>query len=137
MSQSLNMPDLNKDSALLGKQSAQILHFIYMPFIDMYVYILLCINEVALFLKHVYFHTVITKIWLFTNQKKFLIFFFFIFYYIISVYEYTDADKGGKRCLNINAQNCIHCKCCSIKMPQQYIKWTVPEGGGGPSYTIM
>jgi electron-transferring-flavoprotein dehydrogenase len=34
-------------------------------------------------------------------------------------------------------QNCIHCKCCSIKMPQEYIDWTVPEGGGGPQYQIM
>lgn len=37
----------------------------------------------------------------------------------------------------INAQNCIHCKCCSIKMPKEYIDWTVPEGGGGPGYTVM
>lgn len=37
----------------------------------------------------------------------------------------------------INAQNCIHCKCCSIKMPEEYIDWTVPEGGGGPGYTVM
>lgn len=53
------------------------------------------------------------------------------------VYEYTDADLEGKRCLVINAQNCVHCKCCSIKMPKEYIKWTVPEGGGGPAYTVM
>jgi electron-transferring-flavoprotein dehydrogenase len=53
------------------------------------------------------------------------------------VYEYTEADDAGKRCLIINAQNCVHCKCCSIKMPKDYIKWTVPEGGGGPSYTVM
>lgn len=39
----------------------------------------------------------------------------------------------GMRCL----QNCVHCKCCSIKMPQEYIHWTVPEGGGGPQYQIM
>jgi electron-transferring-flavoprotein dehydrogenase len=55
------------------------------------------------------------------------------------VYEYTDgsesADKKPK--LVINAQNCVHCKCCSIKMPKEYINWTVPEGGGGPAYSQM
>jgi electron-transferring-flavoprotein dehydrogenase len=50
------------------------------------------------------------------------------------VYEYTDgSEAGGVPQLVINAQNCVHCKCCSIKMPKEYIKWTVPEGGGGPS----
>jgi electron-transferring-flavoprotein dehydrogenase len=39
--------------------------------------------------------------------------------------------------LVINGQNCIHCKCCSIKMPKEYIEWTVPEGGGGPQYQVM
>lgn len=49
------------------------------------------------------------------------------------VYEYPEGDQ-----LVINAQNCVHCKCCSIKMPKEYIKWTVPEaGGGGPAYTLM
>ena len=43
----------------------------------------------------------------------------------------------GKKKLVINAQNCVHCKCCSIKTPDEYIKWTVPEGGGGPGYTVM
>ena len=52
------------------------------------------------------------------------------------VYEYKDG-ADGKAELVINAQNCVHCKCCSIKMPQEYIDWTVPEGGGGPSYTQM
>jgi electron-transferring-flavoprotein dehydrogenase len=47
------------------------------------------------------------------------------------VYEYPD----GK--LQINAQNCIHCKCCSIKTPHEFIEWTVPEGGGGPQYSGM
>eukprot|EP00804_Cyclotella_cryptica_P020552 CCRYP_003408-RA/>CCRYP_003408-RA protein AED:0.08 eAED:0.08 QI:0/0/0/1/1/1/2/0/661 len=47
------------------------------------------------------------------------------------VYEYVDEK------LVINAQNCIHCKCCSIKMPHEYINWTVPEGGGGPQYQVM
>lgn len=53
------------------------------------------------------------------------------------VYEYTEKDKEGKQSLIINAQNCVHCKCCSIKMPKEYIKWGVPESGGGPSYTLM
>lgn len=47
------------------------------------------------------------------------------------VYEYVDEK------LVINSQNCIHCKCCSIKMPSEYIHWTVPEGGGGPQYQVM
>ena len=51
------------------------------------------------------------------------------------VYEYnTDGDEPE---LIINAQNCVHCKCCSIKMPNEYIDWTVPEGGGGPAYQVM
>ena len=80
------------------------------------------------------------------------------------VYEYSEADASGERKLLINAQNCVHCKCviphphnncftysllifvclslcirrcCSIKCPKEYIQWTVPEGGGGPAYTIM
>ena len=48
------------------------------------------------------------------------------------VYEYDDKEK-----LVINAQNCVHCKCCSIKMPDEYIDWTVPDGGGGPAYEVM
>lgn len=56
------------------------------------------------------------------------------------VYEYVEdesssGDEGKK--LVINAQNCVHCKCCSIKMPHEYIDWTVPEGGGGPNYQCM
>jgi electron-transferring-flavoprotein dehydrogenase len=53
------------------------------------------------------------------------------------VYEYVETTDGGNPELVINAQNCIHCKCCSIKMPQEYIDWTVPEGGGGPQYQVM
>lgn len=55
------------------------------------------------------------------------------------VYEYVDDDENdiGNKKLVINSQNCIHCKCCSIKTPQEYIEWTVPEGGGGPQYQIM
>jgi electron-transferring-flavoprotein dehydrogenase len=56
-----------------------------------------------------------------------------------AVYEYVDNDEAGgpDKKLIINAQNCIHCKCCSIKMPMDYIHWTVPEGGGGPQYQVM
>lgn len=82
------------------------------------------------------------------------------------VYEYKEG-ADDKPELVINAQNCVHCKCCrcvasggtgccvsllddvwwlggvwlsgfvSIKMPKEYINWTVPEGGGGPAYTLM
>jgi len=55
------------------------------------------------------------------------------------VYEFVDDDeagKGGKR-LQINAQNCVHCKTCDIKDPTQNIHWVVPEGGGGPNYPNM
>jgi len=50
------------------------------------------------------------------------------------VYEYAEEGAGD---LVINAQNCVHCKTCDIKMPHEYIKWTVPEGAGGPNYAIM
>jgi len=49
------------------------------------------------------------------------------------VYEFHETGDGERE-LVINAQNCIHCKCCSIKMKDEYINWTVPEGGGGPAY---
>lgn len=52
------------------------------------------------------------------------------------VYEYAVADDG-KASLVRNAQNCLHCKACDIKMPQEYVHWTVPEGGGGPAYSGM
>lgn len=52
------------------------------------------------------------------------------------VYEWPVGDDG-RRHLQINAQNCLHCKACDIKDPLQNIRWTVPEGGGGPSYTVM
>ncbi|GJQ10625.1 hypothetical protein GpartN1_g2416.t1 [Galdieria partita] len=52
------------------------------------------------------------------------------------VYEYVE-DESGQPKLQINAQNCLHCKACDIKDPKQNIQWTVPEGGGGPKYTIM
>lgn len=53
------------------------------------------------------------------------------------VYEYVDSEKGDEKELVINSQNCIHCKCCSIKAPHEFINWTVPEGGGGPQYQVM
>ncbi|KAI5056061.1 hypothetical protein GOP47_0029582 [Adiantum capillus-veneris] len=52
------------------------------------------------------------------------------------VYEYVTDDKGELK-LHINAQNCLHCKACDIKDPSQNIEWTVPEGGGGPGYSLM
>ncbi|QPR34123.1 electron transfer flavoprotein-ubiquinone oxidoreductase [Delftia acidovorans] len=53
------------------------------------------------------------------------------------VYEFVDdTAQGGKR-LQINAQNCVHCKTCDIKDPTQNIVWVTPEGGGGPNYAGM
>jgi electron-transferring-flavoprotein dehydrogenase len=52
------------------------------------------------------------------------------------VYEFVEADGGGQR-LQINAQNCVHCKTCDIKDPTQNITWITPEGGGGPNYPNM
>ena len=49
------------------------------------------------------------------------------------VYEYVGVEEGAPR-LQINAQNCVHCKTCDIKDPTQNINWVTPEGGGGPSY---
>lgn len=49
------------------------------------------------------------------------------------VYEIIQ-DASGKPALQINAQNCVHCKTCDIKDPLGNIDWTVPEGGGGPRY---
>ncbi len=51
------------------------------------------------------------------------------------VYEYV--EDGGKERLQINAQNCVHCKTCDIKDPTQNIVWVTPEGGGGPNYPNM
>jgi len=52
------------------------------------------------------------------------------------VYEFVKADSGEDR-LQINAQNCVHCKTCDIKDPTQNIVWVTPEGGGGPNYPNM
>lgn len=51
------------------------------------------------------------------------------------VYEFFDEGEGVK--LQINAQNCVHCKTCDIKDPSQNINWITPEGGGGPNYPNM
>jgi electron-transferring-flavoprotein dehydrogenase len=49
------------------------------------------------------------------------------------VYEIVGVEEGAPR-LQINAQNCVHCKTCDIKDPMQNIVWVTPEGGGGPNY---
>ena len=51
------------------------------------------------------------------------------------VYEIVEESAGPR--LQINAQNCVHCKSCDIKDPTQNINWVVPEGGGGPNYPNM
>src|SRR5215218_4175102 len=51
------------------------------------------------------------------------------------VYEWVEGE-GGVR-YQINAQNCVHCKTCDIKDPNQNINWVTPEGGGGPNYVNM
>ena len=51
-------------------------------------------------------------------------------------YEFVQNADGGDR-LQINAQNCVHCKTCDIKDPTQNIVWVTPEGGGGPNYAGM
>ncbi len=53
-----------------------------------------------------------------------------------AVYEFVDGENGRPR-LQINAQNCVHCKSCDIKDPAQNIDWVTPEGGGGPNYPNM
>ena len=52
-----------------------------------------------------------------------------------AVYEWVEEPAGPR--LVINAQNCVHCKTCDIKDPNQNINWVVPEGGGGPNYPGM
>ena len=52
-----------------------------------------------------------------------------------AVYEYVGAP--GEERLQINAQNCVHCKTCDIKDPTQNIVWVTPQGGGGPNYAGM
>jgi electron-transferring-flavoprotein dehydrogenase len=57
------------------------------------------------------------------------------YYCPAGVYEIVQENAGPR--LQINAQNCVHCKTCDIKDPGQNIDWTVPEGGGGPNYPNM
>mgnify|MGYP001800024277 FL=1 len=52
------------------------------------------------------------------------------------VYEWVEEDGQAPR-FQINSQNCIHCKTCDIKDPNQNINWVTPEGGGGPAYPNM
>ncbi|MBF9231836.1 electron transfer flavoprotein-ubiquinone oxidoreductase [Microvirga alba] len=51
------------------------------------------------------------------------------------VYEWVESEDGVR--YQINAQNCVHCKTCDIKDPNQNINWVTPEGGGGPNYVNM
>ena len=51
------------------------------------------------------------------------------------VYEIVREAEGPR--LQINAQNCVHCKTCDIKDPAQNITWVTPEGTGGPTYPNM
>lgn len=53
------------------------------------------------------------------------------------VYEWVKDETSGEERFVINAQNCVHCKTCDIKDPNQNINWTTPEGGGGPIYVNM
>lgn len=53
------------------------------------------------------------------------------------VYEFVPVESGEGEKLQINAQNCIHCKTCDIKDVSQNINWVTPEGGGGPAYNGM
>jgi len=53
------------------------------------------------------------------------------------VYEIVEDAASGEKRLQINAQNCVHCKTCDIKDPEQNIDWVIPEGGGGPNYPNM
>ncbi|AQS87767.1 electron transfer flavoprotein-ubiquinone oxidoreductase [Neoasaia chiangmaiensis NBRC 101099] len=49
---------------------------------------------------------------------------------------YEAVQQGNDMALQINAQNCVHCKTCDIKDPTQNIEWCTPEGGGGPNYPV-
>ena len=53
------------------------------------------------------------------------------------VYEWLTDENTGEPKYQINSQNCVHCKTCDIKDPNQNINWTTPEGGGGPNYPNM
>jgi electron-transferring-flavoprotein dehydrogenase len=53
------------------------------------------------------------------------------------VYEILHDEQGNNPRLQINAQNCVHCKTCDIKDPTQNINWVTPQGGEGPTYPNM
>jgi electron-transferring-flavoprotein dehydrogenase len=53
------------------------------------------------------------------------------------VYEWLEDEDTGEMKFQINSQNCVHCKTCDIKDPNQNITWVTPEGGGGPNYPNM
>lgn len=59
------------------------------------------------------------------------------FYCPAGVYEIVNDSANGEPRLQINSQNCVHCKACDIKDPSQNINWTTPEGGDGPRYQGM
>ena len=54
-----------------------------------------------------------------------------------AVYEMVEGGTNGRRKLQINFSNCVHCKTCDIMDPYQIINWVTPEGGGGPDYKGM
>ena len=58
------------------------------------------------------------------------------FYCPAGVYEFIDNDDQAPK-LQINSQNCVHCKCCDIKDPTQNINWVTPMGGDWPNYSGM
>ena len=53
------------------------------------------------------------------------------------VYEFIEDEESGEKQLQINSQNCVHCKTCDIKDPKQNIDWVVPQGASGPNYPNM
>ena len=53
------------------------------------------------------------------------------------VYEMHPDDKGAVSKVDIAFSNCVHCKTCDIKCPEENVIWTPPEGGGGPKWTIL
>jgi electron-transferring-flavoprotein dehydrogenase len=53
------------------------------------------------------------------------------------VYEIMREEAGNNPRLQINSQNCVHCKACDIKDPSQNINWVAPQGGEGPIYQSM
>jgi electron-transferring-flavoprotein dehydrogenase len=53
------------------------------------------------------------------------------------VYEFIEDEDSGEQMLQINSQNCVHCKTCDIKDPTQNINWVVPQGASGPNYPNM